>query len=158
MESSLELSLAKKYIEEYAAHDDAVMRDHYEAEECVRCERALQAGIKAFKWLRRADEAIREAANANISIDPQLPQLIERLYRLWLQLHEPTERRIAMSEGRDYRLDHAAEYRDRARDVAQIVERYDRLKALSERIPSAEELDLLAIDPRQWLSDPSWIK
>lgn len=156
MVSSLELCLAQKYIDEYAAQEDSLSRAHGADEDRAQCERVLQAGIKSFGWIQRTNSAFLEAANAAIDVDPQWPELVEAQYRGWLNLAPPAEQWIAKLEHREQPAELVEQFRRCAREAARIVDRYDRLKAVAQRMPSAEELDQIAIDPRQWLSDPSW--
>jgi hypothetical protein len=48
------------------------------------------------------------------------------------------------------------EFRDCEQQELSEAEQLDKLKALEARVPSVDDLKLIAIDPREWLSEPGW--
>ena len=67
--------------------------DHGDPERCVDCEAFFQAGIDAFHWLVRADEAIRLGVGSGQSAhDVRFDRKLKTLARAWLNTCEVASR------------------------------------------------------------------
>lgn len=103
---SLELAIAQKALDEYAA---AFTDGDAAATEAMAFQRHLQQGIDAFQWIVRAEETLRQAAYQGlIEFSPEIEQSVESLYREWLASSERIEKTFAA--GQDCPPD-AAEFR-----------------------------------------------
>ena len=130
MSTDLSLRLAQKYVEEYEGRCDGIMRRHSEAMQCRDCEELLEHGLKAYQWIRQADETIRQAAIENVcTTDEELallataPQSLHLVFDLWLRPCEHLEPRIAELERTGYTVAHAADFRAACEYVRRWLEK-----------------------------------
>ena len=130
--SDLSLRLAEKHIEEYRDRD-AIISPHHEAMECRDCEDFLELGIEAYKWLRRADRMLRQAAVKGIDVSAEATDALATLYRCWLIPCSHAEERIKQQEDRGFVPRNAEAFRDVREQVKQQV----RLLGMEEQLESA---------------------
>jgi hypothetical protein len=120
MNESLELKIAAEAIAEY--HDE-LLAEHADAMERFDCQTHLQHGIDAFRWLASAEHTIREAIYRGLlENSPQLQELIESLYRRWLDPCVTAEQWIERQVEKQYTLDNLAEFRDCCEKVRAWIE------------------------------------
>ena len=113
------LDIATRRVHRYA---DDLMRDHAQAMECRDCEEHLQQGIDAYKWLRRAEETLREADYEGIlTFSKDLEMAIDTLYKAWLGPAEHAERWIKALRQKGYTPDNLNDFREICEDVKEIV-------------------------------------
>ena len=126
------LQLAQKYVEEYTKHDDAMAQHYAVMEKCEACEEFLRLGVNAHKWLRQADETLREAARQGIEVPAESRDALEVLYRDWLEPCADAEKLIKKQEDSGYAPGNLAEFRLAREDVERRVRLLDMDKALDD--------------------------
>lgn len=113
---------ARKHVDDF----DAVIKDHYEAQDCNDCEDFLQMGIDAFEWIIRADEVIRAAIYAgDMEYDEELDHGIQLLLKVWLRPCENAFKWIAKCESLGFKIHNLAHFRECHNEVLAIVESLD---------------------------------
>ena len=118
------LQLAQKRVDDYRRKDETIAA-HEDAMACRDCEDFLESGIEAFKWLRRADLTLREAAVAGIQVPDDAPEAIASLYRAWLVPCPHAQQRIKQQVERDFRLRNLREFQEACEYVKQQVRLLD---------------------------------
>jgi len=150
---------ARNSVRAFASEGDEIVARNYQAEECRDCESFLQLGIDAYRWLRRADVQVRRAvAEGRLEASSSVDRAIEALFRLWLPPIEAANRWIEMQRERHFAVENLEQFRQCERDVRAIVAEFDKLKAAADRVPPPEDLALIAADPKEWLSEPAWVR
>lgn len=124
---SLELAIAQKYLDEYSA--DA-LDGQRQCEEAAACERRLEQGIEAFKWIARAEETIRQAVYEGlIDFSRELEEAIEALYSGWLAPWEQLQALVREQILQGAELDNVAEFAKCRNSVRDWIERHEWAKA-----------------------------
>jgi len=137
---------ARSHIRDFASESDELMLRHDEAMQCRNCETYLQLGIDAFSWLERADSQIRTSlAEGKFLPDAEVDAAFEFLYRLWLRPCKFANDWIAIQLKRDYAIDNLEKFQECASKAREIVENSDRMREISKKIPSASDLDIIAV-------------
>ncbi|MBX7073795.1 MAG: hypothetical protein K1X71_11665 [Pirellulales bacterium] len=120
------------------------------------CESLLQLGIDAYAWLERANRdivtAIRQGQTQPAA---ELDRAIEALYRMWLPSAATLEQ-ISQQIQHEDPPPNLSRFRECEQLVREKVAEFDKLRSLAKRVPSASDLSLIEIDPREWLSEPGW--
>lgn len=123
-QESLELQIASSQVQHFEDEVDPVVQQHQAAEDCSNCERFLELGINASKWLARAEEAFTVAeAEGLIERTASLDNAIKVLYQRWLDTGERAERWIARVQLNDYSIDNLQDFRVSAARVRDWLER-----------------------------------
>ncbi|MBW3538844.1 MAG: hypothetical protein KY476_01100 [Planctomycetes bacterium] len=125
MSDNLVLRLARHRLQEYA--DDAeLMRQHAEAVECRDCEEFLQAGIDTFRFLRTAEELLREADWRGLHpMTPETREALHFLYAAWVEPCEDTKCWIRILSERGFKPDNADEFNRVSDEAHELLERSD---------------------------------
>jgi hypothetical protein len=160
---SLAYRTARGHVHAFKSESDEILARTIVAQPCAvsdpttqtDCESYLQLGIDACRWLRRANDHFHKAVSQGlIKPSADLDESIEVLFRLWLPPVDTANSLIDDQIKRGSTPANLAEFRECERSVRDEVERIDRLKALEERVPAVDDLKLIAIDSREWLSEP----
>lgn len=123
---NLALNLARRRIHDYAGETASWAQQHAEAMECRDCEEFLQKGISAYKWLRRAEETMREADSEGLfDFDTELREAVGDLYQAWLQTLPLVENWIAALQQRGYSLDNLADFQAVREAVQDVIDQKD---------------------------------
>jgi hypothetical protein len=143
MPNDVLLELARRRIEAYAGETCELMRRHAEAMACRDCEDFLRLGIDAHKWLRRAEETLREAAYEGLlDFGPELHAAIDALNDAWLQPCEFAERWIAALAAGGYFPENLNEFQAACESVRDRAERRDwQVRASRPRVLHATDED-----------------
>lgn len=128
------LRLAEKHVKEYR-DQDVLMSQHEKAMACRDCEDFLESGIQAYKWLRRADRVLRQAAIERLEVPEEARDALASLYRNWLLPCPQAEERIKQQADRDFRLKNLHEFRQ----ACEYVEQQVRLVNMEEQLEDAFE-------------------
>ncbi len=131
LDQDYSLKLAKKHVEEYSKQD-SIKALHNEAMECRDCEDWLEIGLEAFRWLKQADQTIRQAAVEGFAVSSSAPNSIATLYRAWLRPCDRAEGLAKEQIGRGFRLKNLTEFREACEFVRQQVRIIDLEDALDE--------------------------
>ena len=100
--------------------------------------------IDAYRWLRRAEETMREADYEGIfDFSCQMQDALDTLYIAWLEPCDFVEKWISSLEACQHRPDNSEDFRRACDDVREIVERRD----WSNRSTSAR---VLSMTEEQW--------
>ena len=122
MEENVYLGVARIQVQAFSAESD-LMRDHYEAMDCWKCEAFLQSGINAYRWLTEAEQLLREADYQGMSdFTPELRSAVESLYNAWLKPCELADKWIADVIRRGYSIGNLVQFRDIRADVEDRLE------------------------------------
>ncbi len=111
MLSDYSLLLAQKSVQDYGAKD-ALIAQHQQAMECCDCEDFLESGIKAYRWLKQADETLRAAAQQGIDVSEECVPALASLYRGWLLPCEHAEQQIQLQHDRDFSVKNLDAFRE----------------------------------------------
>lgn len=155
--SELTLRTATKHVKNFE-EETVVMRDHYEAMECLDCETYLDLGIDAFTWISRATKAVRKVAleTDHESIEAAETSL-RALRKMWLGPCDMAERWAGLLTKRGFTLPNLEKFRQCCDTMRQLVACDDNRDANASRVPSAEILSEMAIEPpREWINEPAW--
>jgi hypothetical protein len=138
MSTDLSLQLAQKFVEEYENRYDEIMRRHCEAMECRDCEEFLLQGLNAFRWLRHAEETLRQAAAENLCTTPEDMELLKTateslntLFAVWLRPRADAEKRIANLAGQ-FDVAHAKDFRDACEYVQRKIQKLEMQNAIED--------------------------
>jgi hypothetical protein len=99
---------------------------------CRDCEEFLEAGIRAYKRLRQAEETAQEAAREGIEVSPDVAAAIKVLYRSWLRPCVHAEQRIMEQEKAGYHVSNLADFRGACEDVKKRVQAFDMYDAIDD--------------------------
>ncbi|MBS0266192.1 MAG: hypothetical protein JSS02_29955 [Planctomycetes bacterium] len=117
------LDLAQRHVAEYTNESDRLMREHGAAMKCRDCEEFLQQGINAFKWLRQADDFLREADAAGVeAYTAELRETFDLLYKKWLEPLAFAEQWIQENVKGGYAPDNLAEFSQICEEAREFVE------------------------------------
>lgn len=130
------------FAELQVAQYDAVMRDHLEAMDSFDCQETLDRGIQALAWLERAEQTVVSAEeDCLVEYSPVVHELIDRLYRTWLNPCHQAEAWATRVLERGYSIDNLPEFRkscarartwiENADAIADATLSHDRLKKYS---------------------------
>jgi hypothetical protein len=125
---TLAYRFAQQHVKQFAdvAHEEPVIREHYEAMDCLNCESYLQLGIDAFNWLIRADQAIRHAVyHGQCEHDCETDEAIEALFREWLPPCDFANEWIDAQHKRGYKVENLSQFRECEQEVRTIVKSFD---------------------------------
>lgn len=77
---------AKRHVDFFSQQSEE-LGEHHEAMDCWDCQDYLQLGIDAFRWLKRAEEVIRDAVyqGALAGQERKFEHSLRTLYGAWLQ-------------------------------------------------------------------------
>lgn len=126
MNDILALILARRRIHEYADGTASWARHHADAMECRGCEEILHKGINAYKWLRRAEETMREADSEGLfDFDSELRSGVGELYEAWLQPLPLLENWIVTLQQKGFCLDNLAEFEATREAVQDAIDQKD---------------------------------
>lgn len=142
MSENLALKIAHRRVHAYADESDELMQRHAEAMECRNCEAFLKMGIDAFKWVRRAEETIREADYEGISeLTPEVQKALDLLYTAWMNPCEFAERWILSLANRGYVPENLEKFRNACEEAEGTIERrnWQRKATAARALNSAEE-------------------
>jgi len=125
---------------------------------CGHCEDFLQLAIEAFGWTQRAtrefrDNSLGESAESFADGLRALRLLRDAWIEFASAVLASSEKLVSLgfSVNDLNRLD---SYRAQMR---QIASEEDKMTQIALKVPSAEELSLIAIDPpREWIDEPAW--
>jgi hypothetical protein len=124
MAENLALTLAHRRVHAYADESDELIRRHAEAMECHDCEDFLKKGIDAFKWLRRAEETVREADYEGIrETTPEIQESLALLYAAWMTPCEFAERWISSLAMRGYTPGNVEKFRSACEEAEETLQR-----------------------------------
>lgn len=155
---SLAYRHAHKLVGDYKTEAGDLMVEHRAAMDCRDCEDFLQLGIDSFDWITRAAGAVR--SQAILSDDPVFSQgesALKQLRSAWLEPCRFAEGWAALQLAQNYTVSNLEGFRDCCKKMQAIVAEDAKMAAIARRVPSAEDLSLIAIDPpREWLDEPSW--
>jgi hypothetical protein len=129
--SDSSLLIATQRVKAYRERD-ALMEQHAQAMECRDCEDFLQAGIEAYKWLRQADESLREAAKAGFDVGEEAKQALDTLYRCWLDPCEHAERRIQEQQKVGFPIANLPAFREACTFVERQVRKQEMCPAIEQ--------------------------
>ena len=120
------LQLADTMVSEYASGSDDLMRQHEEAMECFDCRDHLDAGMHAFRWLRRIDQTLRELDYRGIqSLDDDARARLGRMYQTWLRTCAEAEKWIARLEAKGRTPENLSTFRECCEEARDIAARQD---------------------------------
>lgn len=126
MSENVALRLAQLCVHEYADECRDVLKDHAEAMNCRDCEEFLQKGINAFKFLRYAEEVMRQADYRGIeSFTEELRETVGKLYGAWSGPCEMAEKWITALDKEGYVPDNLKAFREACDQVQEIVEQQE---------------------------------
>ncbi|MFO1019106.1 MAG: hypothetical protein U0903_00175 [Planctomycetales bacterium] len=126
MSENVALKLAEVCIHEYADESRDAWKDHAEAMNCRDCEEFLQKGINAFKFLRYAEEVMRQADYRGIEpFTGDLRETVGRLYRAWFGPCEMAEQWIETLGGQGYFPENLKAFREACDQVQEIVDQQE---------------------------------
>lgn len=108
--SDSSLLIAQQRVRAYSERV-ALIEQHAEAVKCRDCEDLLDCGIEAYKWLRKADESLREAAKAGFEVSTEVRESLDLLYRTWLRPCAHAERRIREQQEAGFEISNLADFR-----------------------------------------------
>jgi hypothetical protein len=141
MSDNMILNLAHHRVHAYAEQSDVLMRQHAEAMECRDCEVFLQRGIDANKWLRCAEESMREADKEGIfTFSQEIQDTLDALYLAWINPCEFAERWIQSLAERGYQPENRDDFRRACEETKDLLERRDwQKKAANARVLSTSK-------------------
>lgn len=123
MSENLCLDVAQRRVRDYTDEADSVIAHHFQAEDCWKCQEFIQKGISAYKWLRRAEEFMREADYQGIQEYTTAAQdAVEAMYRAWLCPCEFAEQWIKSNIERGFHLDNLVEFREICEEVQDVIQ------------------------------------
>lgn len=130
MYDNIILSLASRRVRAFADDEqrrhETLIQSHEDALACRDCEGFLQLGIEAFKWLRRAEETMREADYEGLfDFDRETQDALDALYEAWIPPCKYAEEWIRILGERGYRPDNLDEFRNAQEGVSEIIEHRD---------------------------------
>ena len=123
--------IAQQRVRAYSERD-ALMEQHAQAMKCRDCEDLLDCGIEAYKWLRKADETLREAAKAGFDVTVEVRDALDLLYRTWLGPCKHAERRIQEQQEAGFEVSNLAEFRDACEFVKRQVREQEMFAAIEQ--------------------------
>lgn len=124
MADNLALMIAHRRVHAYADESDRLMQRHAEAMECRDCEEFLKKGMDAFKWLRCAEETMREADYEGLyEMTAEVRSALDRLSAAWLTPCEFAETWISSLAERGYAPDNLKEFRETCEEAEDLVQR-----------------------------------
>ena len=92
MPENLVLEVARHHVRAYADTSAARADRELAAGSCDACAGLIQAGVDAYRWLRRADETLREADYCGLArLTPEIRETVGQLYALWLDAFSQTD-------------------------------------------------------------------
>ncbi|HET6880434.1 MAG TPA: hypothetical protein VFI31_09780 [Pirellulales bacterium] len=116
---SLELAIAEKQLSDYAR--DAVCASSG-ADECSQAECRLDRAVEAFRWIARAEEAVRQATYEGLTeFTPQVEESLDSLYRRWLGFSETTECDLIKLDEQGCIAANASEFREVAAQAREKI-------------------------------------
>jgi hypothetical protein len=136
MESPLVLQLAERRVHHFG-EESIPPESRVEA-----CERFLQKGIDAYKWLRRAEEFLREADYEGLlNLDATLRNALGTLYEEWLKSSNHAKRCIETAARTGEILSNRDEFMQAYQDALDIVEQreWQSVASRSRVLSTAEE-------------------
>lgn len=126
MTENLTLRIAQNRVRAYTDESDDLMKRHEEAMECCDCEDLLQIGIDAHKWLRRAEDTMREAVYLGLfEFTHEVKETLDILYAAWLEPCEFAEKWILFLDKREYIPDNLAAFRNACEKVEDTLQHRD---------------------------------
>ncbi len=126
------LQLAEKGVEEYQTHDRAMAQHKAIMGQCDECEKLLQLGIDASRWLKQADEMLREAAKQGIDVSEECVASLEYLCRGWLEPCPHAEELVERQKAAGYPPENLDAFRQAREEVEKWVRFLDMDKALDD--------------------------
>ena len=126
------LRIAQRHIEAYSSWDHDLMAQHRDAMECRACEEFLDAGIAAYKWLKHADETIREAARQGFEVSAETVETLKLLYRQWCVPCRHANKLIADQKANGFSIRNLREFEEAWEAVQSQVQRQKDYEALNE--------------------------
>jgi hypothetical protein len=141
--SNICITVAQRRVRDYTDESDRLMQDRAETLECQDCEAFLQHGINAYRWLRRAEEFLREADYQGlVEFEPDLRDVLDALYEAWMRPCEFAEKWIAESLRRGSGVGNLTEYRETCEDARELLQELEwRRSARRARVLLASEED-----------------
>ena len=123
MSINLCLTVAQRRVRDYTDESDRLTAAHRDAMECRDCEEFLQHGINAYKWIKHADEFLREADYQGVAeMTQEVRDALDLLYKSWVSPCAFAERWIADTAEKGHEPDNLHSFREiceEARDVIQ---------------------------------------
>jgi hypothetical protein len=130
--SDYTLRLAQKHVEEYARREEAMDQHRAVMKKCDTCESFLCLGINAYRWLKQADDTLREAAREGLEVPEECRDELEIAYRDWLKPCPHAERLIEEQQELGYKPENLEEFKRACEDVKKQVRLLDMDKALDD--------------------------
>lgn len=127
MSSDFCLELLRQDVRNYRSQPGSAVRD-----ELKDCEKFLDQGIRIFAQLQRYEEAAQEAARRGIPVSDDVPSIIERLYREWLEQCGRAEEMIVALDGDLPR--NISEFHKAAECVRNRIATFDHFATLNEAL------------------------
>ena len=124
------LQIAERRVELYSD----LMAQHREAMACYTCEDFLEAGIQAEKWLRKADETLREAARLGINTPDEARAEIDKLYARWLLPCPAADEMIAHFQARGFQISRLQAFKEAEQNVRRRIAKNEALADLDEML------------------------
>lgn len=141
MADNLALIIARRRVHDYATESHELMQNHAEAMECRDCEDFLAKGIDAFKWLRNAEDTMREADYQGVfEFSEPIQQALDALYEMWLVPCRFADTWIESIAARGYVPDNLKKFREACEEADYTVQHRDwKKKATKARVSSSAE-------------------
>src|SRR6476660_6132653 len=89
MSDDFALAIAQRHVHQFVDDSESLLKRNAQGIECRECEDWLRAGIVSARWLRRAEEFLREADYQGLRpFDALTQESLGSLYADWLRSAE----------------------------------------------------------------------
>ena len=141
MSENLCLDVAQRRVRDYTDEADAAISASHEAEGCWKCQDFLQKGIDAYKWLKKAEEFLREADYQGLQqFTPELQNAVDAMYNSWVHPCETAEEWASVNLARGYQIDNLQLFRETCNEVREVIQNREwRKSAKHARILAASD-------------------
>ena len=126
------LRIAQRHVEMYSNQDSLMTAQHRDAMECRACEEFLSLGIGAYKWIRQADETLREAARQGFEVPEEAVNALRLLYRRWLTPCRRASKLIDAQKANGFLIGNLGEFNAACEYVRSQVRRQEDYAVLDE--------------------------
>jgi hypothetical protein len=117
------LRIAQRHVELYSSQDKGLMAQHRQAMECRACEQFLNTGIEAYKWVKHADDVLREAARQGFEVKDECVEVLNLLYRQWLVPCRHAMKWVETQQANGFVIGNLEEFEAAKQDVRKQVQR-----------------------------------
>jgi hypothetical protein len=155
--NSVAFRTAQYLVGRYGAEADAIIARNDTATECHDGEDFVQLGIAAFEWTQRATKEFRSRSIHEVDSFAEGTRALRELRDAWVSLATLVLAWANKQSRFRSSVNNLAQLEAYLDQMRRIVSEEDKLAAIAKRVPTADALATIAIDPpREWLDEPSW--